>query len=245
MPGTVSHLFGTACIAVVTTPCFFETAGLKKYRLNSMGEPTDKASRGMPRGAVDPNGTMAEAIAKGVSRRAVQKARKKLLVDTRQAVQQAKPVQLVLDEITGEKNFPEELRIDPLLAAGRAGAIEEAITLELKEAIKRGAIHEVKILTSSWLDVCKCIRELEPLADERIRRLRNRLEIRAWITRNFEQVRAMYGDAFIRANMPSQSEIKDGSTFPLTEEEADRLLKLEDNPELQNLEESPELWRAR
>ena len=210
-----------------------------------MGEPTDKASVGMPRGAVDPNGTMCEAMAKGISRRAVQKQRKKLLADTRKAVEQAKPVQLVLDGVTEEKNFPEDLRIDPLLASGRAGAIEEAIALEVKEAIKRGAIHEIKILTSSWLDVCKCIRELEPLAEERIRNLRNRLAMRAWITRNYEHVRALYGDAFIRAWMPSKSEIHDGSTLPLTEEEADRLLKLEDDPGRKELEESPELWRSR
>ncbi|NCY21668.1 hypothetical protein EBX31_06905 [bacterium] len=210
-----------------------------------MGEPTDKGSDGMPRGAVDPNGTMCEAMAKGISRRAVQKQRKKLLKDTKQAVAQAKPVQLVLDGVTEEKNFPEDLRIDPLLASGRAGAIEEAIALEVKEAIKRGAIHEIKILTSSWLDVCKCIRELEPLADERIRNLQNRLEMRAWITRNYDQVRAIYGDAFIRAWMPSKSEVKDGSTYPLSEEEADRLLKLEENPDQRKLEDSPELWRSR
>jgi hypothetical protein len=210
-----------------------------------MGELGDKAVRGMPRGATDPNGTMCEAMAKGITRRAVQKQRKKLLEDTKQAVIQAKPVQLVLDGVTDEENFPEELRIDPLVAAARAGAIEEAVAVELKKAIQRAAIHEIKILTSSWLDVCKCVRELEPLAEERVRKLKNRLEVRAWITRNFEVVKAVYGEAYIRAWMPSKSECTGGSTLPLSEDEADRLLKLEDNPEQAMLEESPELWRSR
>lgn len=179
----------------------------------------------MPKGATDPNGTACEAWAKGVSRRAIQKARKKLLDQTEKAVEQAKPAQLVMPTVVPEEAWPEERRIDPLASAQRAGAIEEAIAIEVKKAIQSGNIPLVKVLTSAWSDVCKCVGQLEHLAEERIKDLKWRRKHREWLTLHYDEALRFYGPAYVRSFFPSKSEENQSCTEPMLEEEADRALK--------------------
>ena len=183
----------------------------------------------MGRSATDPNGTAALAAQRGVSRRTIQRERAKLLRTTEAAQAQAVPTQLSLTGIGPPAMiWPEELRVDPIAAAARAGAIEEAVAIRTRQALERGDAPAVKCFTSAWQDVVKCLSVLEELARERIRELPERIQQRREISGNLDDLLVSHGPAWIRANMPSQSEIEDGFTDPMSDEEYERAIKAQD-----------------
>jgi hypothetical protein len=69
---------------------------------------------------------------------------------------------------------------------------------------------------------------LEELARERIRELPERIQQRREISGNLDDLLVSHGPAWIRANMPSQSEIEDGYTDPMSDEEYERAIKAQD-----------------
>lgn len=109
----------------------------------------------MGRGATDPLGTAAEALASGVSRRTAQRRRKERL----------KPGEpsLVPVELAGF-SFPANRRIEPRAGAAVAAGVEGAIVARLREAIEAGDAPAIKIYTSAWVDACKCLKVWEEWA---------------------------------------------------------------------------------
>lgn len=181
----------------------------------------------MPKGSTDPRGTACEAVVEGVTRRAIQKRRKKLLEDSDLAVRQSRPDQLVMPFEPSSNPWPDERRIDPIASACRAGAIEEAVSLELKRAVQSGNAPMCKVLSSCWADVVRCVSLLEELAERRVKDLKSRAETREWITLNFEEVKRRYSPAYIRSNMPSITEENQSCIEPMTEEEGQRAYEWE------------------
>jgi hypothetical protein len=118
--------------------------------------------------------------------------------------------------------WPEELRVDPIAAAARAGAIEQAVAIRTRQALERGDAPAVKCFTSAWQDVVKCLSVLEELAKMRIRELPERIQLRREISGNLDDLAVSPGPAWIRANMPSVSEAQESCTLPATEEEIER-----------------------
>ena len=123
--------------------------------------------------------------------------------------------------------WPDERRIDPIESACRAGAVEEAVCSELKRAVQSGNAPMMKVLSSCWADVVKCVSLLEELAERRVKDLKSRAETREWITLNFEEVKRRYSPAYIRSNMPSITEENQNCTEPMSEEEAERAFQWE------------------
>jgi hypothetical protein len=109
----------------------------------------------MGRGATDPNGTAAEALAAGISRRTAQRRRKANL---------GKTVELV--PVGHGFAFPAKSRVEPRVAAAEASSIQGAIVARLKEAVEAGDASAIKIYTSAWVDACKCLKVMEDWARE-------------------------------------------------------------------------------
>lgn len=109
----------------------------------------------MGRGATDPQGTTAEALASGVSRRTAQRRRR-----ARLEVGEPSLVPLELPAF----NFPANRRIEPRQGAAVAGGMEGAIVARLREAIEAGDAPAIKIYTSAWVDACKCLKVWEEWA---------------------------------------------------------------------------------
>ena len=177
----------------------------------------------MAKSKLDITGTAATAASRGVSRRTIQRERKRLLDQSEAIVERSKPIQLTLDGVEAPPmEWPEELPPDPLDAQGRAGAVEIAVHTRLREAVEAGDPAATKLFTSAWADVWKVLSRIEPLALQRLGQLRSRLTERLEISRNFDEVLATHGPAYIRANMPSVSEAQESCTLPATEEEIER-----------------------
>jgi hypothetical protein len=109
----------------------------------------------MGRGATDPQGTTAEALASGVSRRTAQRRRRARL--------EAGEPSLVPVELPGF-SFPANRRILPRQGAAVAAGVEGAIVARLREAIEAGDAPAIKIYTSAWMDACKCLKVWEEWA---------------------------------------------------------------------------------
>ena len=174
----------------------------------------------MAKPKLDITGTAAEAMAKGVSRRTIQRERKRLLEQSGAIVERSKPIQMTLSGVEASPiEWPDELPPDPLDAHRRAGAVEQAVHLRLRQALEAGDAAATKLFTSAWSDVWKVLSRIEPLASQRLGQLKYRLEERLDIARNFDEILATHGPAYIRAHMPSTSEIQTECTTPATEEE--------------------------
>ncbi len=111
----------------------------------------------MGRGATDPNGTAAEALASGVSRRTAQRRRKTIL-------ESGESIELV--PVGHGFAFPAKSRVEPRVAAAEASSIQGAIVARLREAVEAGDAPGIKIYTSAWVDACKCLKVLEDWARE-------------------------------------------------------------------------------
>ena len=107
----------------------------------------------MGRGATDPNGTAAEALAAGISRRTAQRRRKASL---------GQAVELV--PVGQGFALPARRRVEPRQAAAEANSIQGAIVARLREAVEQGDAPAIKIYTSAWVDACKCLKVLEDWA---------------------------------------------------------------------------------
>lgn len=193
----------------------------------------------MAKSKLDLTGTAAAAAARGVSRRTIQRERKRLLDQSEAIVERSKPIQLTLDGVEAPPiEWPDELPPDPLDAQARAGAVETALYLRLRQAVEAGDPASTKLFTSAWADVWKVLARIEPLALQRLGQLRNRLSERLEITQNFAEVLATHGPAYIRANMPSPSEVKESCTPPATDEEIERWNRRIDELERERLAEA-------
>ena len=109
----------------------------------------------MGRGATDPLGTAAEALASGVSRRTAQRRRRDRL--------ETGDAKMVAVELAGF-SFPANRRIEPRAGAAVAAGVEGAIVARLREAIEAGDAPAIKIYTSAWMDACKCLKVWEEWA---------------------------------------------------------------------------------
>ena len=177
----------------------------------------------MARPKLDITGTAAEAEARGVSRRTIQRERARLALQAEAAVEQARPVQLTLDGFEPAK-LPEidELRVDPIESANKLGWLERAAQFRLREAMTRGDAAAVKLFASSLADIWKIITRVEPMADLRVAQLKSRKSERAEIEGNLDEILALHGPAYVRAHMPSPSEVDENFTTPMTDEELER-----------------------
>jgi len=124
----------------------------------------------MGRGATDPNGTAAEALASGVSRRTAQRRRKAGLA--------GEAVELV--PVGAGFAFPARQRVEPRQAAAVASSIEGAIVGRLREAIEAGDAPAIKIYTSAWVDACKCLKVLEDWAQGQDKAEKEAAELGEW-----------------------------------------------------------------
>lgn len=115
----------------------------------------------MSTGITDPNGTLLEAERDGVSRRAVQLRRQKM----REKIGQLEGEQSPAKPTAAGLEVGPPKRISPITAAARAGALERAICRRLEEAIERGDLAAVKLLSASWKEVLAGLVKLEEAAD--------------------------------------------------------------------------------
>ena len=178
----------------------------------------------MARPKLDITGTAKEAEARGVSRRTIQRERARLRETAEAAVVQARPVQMTLPEVEPPSKLPDldELRVDPIEAAEKAGWLERAAQYRLREALTRGDAAATKLFASTLLDIWKVIEKVEPLADRRVGQLKMRLEERVEIENDFDKYLATHGPAYIRAHQPSPTECLEGAVRPMTAEEIER-----------------------
>ena len=178
----------------------------------------------MARPQLDITGTAKEAAARGVSRRTIQRERARLRETAEAVAVQAQPLQMTIPEVEPPSKLPDldELRVDPIEAAGKAGWLERAAQYRLREALERGDAPATKLFASTLLDIWKVIEKVEPLADRRIGQLKIRLEDRAKIQSDFDRYMATYGPAYIRAHQPSPTECNDHAIHPMTSEELER-----------------------
>ncbi|NDE17339.1 hypothetical protein EBZ80_20650 [bacterium] len=183
----------------------------------------------MARPKLDITGTAAAAAARGCSRRTIQRERARLREQTGVAVVQSQPVQLTIPEVEAPR-LPElpEAPVDPLEVAEDAGWLERATRHRLRQAIDRGDAPAVKLFASALLDVWKIVEKAEPLARTRIYELKDRLQKRLEITRDYKKFLATHGPAYIRAFMPSPSEMRDAATYPAMDEEVGRWMDYTD-----------------
>jgi hypothetical protein len=176
----------------------------------------------MARPKLDITGTAKEAAARGVSRRTIQRERARL----RQhdvALTAAQPVQLSLDGFEPTK-LPDldAVRFDPLEAAADLGWMERAARHRLREALERGDPAQVKMFSSTLLDVHKVLDRVEPLAEQRVAQLPRRLRERAEVSGNYEKYLATHGPAYIRAMQPSPTECHEDCVEPMLPSEIER-----------------------
>ncbi|NBT35461.1 MAG: hypothetical protein EBT03_07965 [Betaproteobacteria bacterium] len=124
----------------------------------------------MPTGITDINSTLLEAERDGVTRRAVQLRRQK----QREAAGEEQPPAAANYRPGGTARRvpimplsqpvkPERLR--PIEAAARAGALERALHRRLQEALERGDLAAVKLLSASWKEVLTGLNKLEEAAE--------------------------------------------------------------------------------
>lgn len=174
----------------------------------------------MARPLADITGTQAEAQRRGVSRRTIQRERRRLAEKAEAAVVQSQPVQLTLESVEPSK-LPDfdEVRVDPIESANGLGWAERAARYRLREALKAGDAAAVKLFASALSDVWKVLVRVEPLAELRVAQLPNRLKKRLDILNDFDDLLATHGPAWIRAHQPSPTEENQHAIAPPTEEE--------------------------
>ena len=126
----------------------------------------------MPSGITDPNSTLLEAERDGVTRRAVQLRRQKERAAAGVTEPPAAanyrpggtarrvPIMPPREPLIGK---PERIR--PIEAAARAGALERALHCRLQEALERGDLAAVKLLSASWKEVLTGLNKLEEAAE--------------------------------------------------------------------------------
>ena len=144
-----------------TTPVFYSSVERESFRLFQRRSEVTRNSPVMSTGISDPNGTLIEAERDGVSRRAVQLRRKKI----REKLGQIEGENVSARPIPPGLEVGRPKRISPITAAARAGALERAISRRLEEAIERGDLAAVKLLSASWKEVLAGVVKLEEAAN--------------------------------------------------------------------------------
>lgn len=115
----------------------------------------------------DPTGTLIEAQRLGVSRRTIQRQRKKLVTAARSDMASLVPCQqsLAFMPAAAPLRMPKAARISALQAAARAGALEKAVFERLAQAVTQGDVAATKLFSAAWKDVLGGLRMLEEMSE--------------------------------------------------------------------------------